>query len=235
MLLKLGELRVVVASSPDAAREIMRTHDLAFATRPVSRTGKILLGEGSADYGIASAPYGETWRQLRRICTAELLSARRVTSFRAVREEEVRRLLRSVASSPGHRPVNVSRLISVYVADASVRAVIGGRVKDRDTFLRLMERRFKIMPAQSLADLFPSSRLATLVSRKPRTVRRERRDMMAFIETVIREHQEHKCAAEEEDLLHVLLRVQKEDQLDPPLTTGNIKAVIIVRLLFFFF
>lgn len=74
-LFLLGELRVVVASSYDAAREIMRTHDLAYATRPVSPTGNILLGEGRNDYGIVSAQYGDTCRQLRRICTAELFTS----------------------------------------------------------------------------------------------------------------------------------------------------------------
>jgi len=121
MLLRLGELRVVVASSADAAREVMRTHDLAFASRPINPTGRILLGEHSD--GLVAAPYGEGWRQLRRICTTELFSARRVRSFRAVREEEVRRLLQSVAAAAS--PVNLSGMIAAYVADASVRAIIG--------------------------------------------------------------------------------------------------------------
>ena len=70
MLLRLRELPVLVASSADVAREIMRANNLAFATRPMSPTGKILLGEGS--YGLIFAPYGDGWRQL----SMELFSAR---------------------------------------------------------------------------------------------------------------------------------------------------------------
>ncbi|CAN6226492.1 unnamed protein product [Urochloa humidicola] len=230
MLLRLGEIRVLVASSADAAREIMRTHDLAFSTRPMSPMGKILLGEGS--YGIVFAPYGDGWRQLRRICTTELFSARRVRSFRAVREDEVRRLLRSVAAAAASSvTVNLSEMVSAYVADASVRAIIGSRFRDRETFLRLLEKRLKNVPAQSLPDLFPSSRLAMLLSPAPRLFRSQREEMMAFIDTIIHEHQENRASSgvdgDEEDLLDVLLRIQKEGELDPPLTTENIKAVII--------
>ncbi|KAL6896567.1 hypothetical protein ACP4OV_007139 [Aristida adscensionis] len=235
MLLRLGEVPAVVASSADAAREIMRTHDLAFATRPMSPTAKLLLGEGSP--GLVFAPYGDGWRQLRRVCATELFSARRVRSFAAVREEEVRRLLRSVAAAPASpgRAVNLSERVSAYVADAAVRAVIGSRFRERETFLRLLERRLRL-PTQSLPDLFPSSRLAMLLSPTPRLIRRERRDMMAFIDTIIQEHQDNRTAAvagggagdeDDEDLLAVLLRIQREGQLDPPLTTENIKAVII--------
>ncbi|GJN20685.1 hypothetical protein PR202_gb08088 [Eleusine coracana subsp. coracana] len=225
MLLRLGEVPVVVASSAEAAREIMRTHDVAFASRPHTPTAKILLGEGRS-YGILFAPYGEEWRQLRRICAAELFSSRRVRSFRALREEEARRLVRSVAAS--RQAVNLNRVVSAYVSDASVRAIIGSRFKDRETFQRLLDRRLKIVPGQSLPDLFPSSRLAMMLSSMPRTMRHEHDSMMAFIDTIIQQHQADKSVAgDDEDLLDVLLRIQREDTLDPPLTTDNIKAVII--------
>ena len=48
---------------------------------------------------ILFSPYGDLWRQLRRICVLELLSPRCVQSFRRFREEEAAGLLRSVAGS----------------------------------------------------------------------------------------------------------------------------------------
>ncbi|KAM0887273.1 hypothetical protein ACQ4PT_029156 [Festuca glaucescens] len=222
MLLRLCELRVVVASSADAAREIMKTQDLMFASRPRTPTGKFLLGDSP---GLLLAPYCEAWRQLRRICTLELFTSRRVRSFRPVREEEVGRLLRSLAQSSSSQ-VNLSELISAHVADSGVRAVIGSRFKGRDAFLRMLKRRINLVPAHCLPDLFPSSRLALFVSLMPRQVKRERREMMDFIDTILQDHQES-SKDEDEDFLHVLLRIQKEGELDPPLTNEDIKTVIV--------
>lgn len=59
MLLKFGEVSVVVASSREAAKEVLKTHDAVFATRPQTTTFKILSKGGQ---GIALAPYGEHWR-----------------------------------------------------------------------------------------------------------------------------------------------------------------------------
>jgi len=177
--------------------------------------------------GIIFAPYGEGWRQIRKICTVELLSARRVQSFRPIREEEAGRLLRAVASAPPPRAVNLSELLSVYAADSSVRAIIGSRFKDRDSFLVMLERGLKLFAKMSLPDLFPSSRLAMLVSRMPGRMQRQRQESVAFMDAIVREHEESRVADDgKEDLLDVLLRIQREGDLQVPLTADNIKTVV---------
>jgi cytochrome P450 len=104
MLLRIGEVPTLVLSSREAAREVMKTHDTSFATRQVSATMGAFT-DGGRD--IIFAPYGERWRQLRKIAITELLSARRVLSFRGVREAEVAAMLRAVAAAAGERPVQM--------------------------------------------------------------------------------------------------------------------------------
>ncbi|KHG28615.1 Cytochrome P450 [Gossypium arboreum] len=87
MHLQLGQVSTVVVSSPEMAKEIMKTHDIVFANRPFLVVAKITTYECT---DIVFAPYGTYWRNLRKICTSELLSAARVASFRSIREEEHR-------------------------------------------------------------------------------------------------------------------------------------------------
>uniref|UniRef100_A0A0D9WSH5 Cytochrome P450 n=1 Tax=Leersia perrieri TaxID=77586 RepID=A0A0D9WSH5_9ORYZ len=230
MLLRLGELRVAVASSPDAAREVMKTRDIDFATRPMSRMTRLVFPAGTE--GIIFAPYGEEWRELRKICTVELLSARRVHSFRAVREEEVRRLLNSIAAaaeaaSPA-KAVNLSEMLSAYAADSSVRAIIGSRLKERDKYLTMLERGLKLFARHTLPDLYPSSRLAMLVSRMPGRMMRHREEATAFNDAIIKEHQEkiNGAGGDEDNLLDVLLRIQREGDLQFPLSTERIRTTV---------
>jgi cytochrome P450 len=189
---------------------------------------RLAIPEGAE--GIIFAPYGDGWRQTRKICTVELLSARRVQSFRPIREEEVGRLLHAVASAAAPRPraVNLSELLAVYAAESSVRAIIGSRIKDRDTFLALLERGLKLFANMSLPDLYPSSRLAMLVSRMPGRMKQHRQEANAFMDAMVQEHGESRAAddGDKEDLLDVLLRIQREGDQQFPLTTDNIKTVI---------
>jgi hypothetical protein len=212
-----------VTSRGDTASEVMKTRDLEFATRSMSRALRLAFPEG--DEGIIFAPYGEAWRRIRKVCTVELLSARRVQSFKSVREEEARRLLRAVAAS---KVVNMSDMIAAYAADSAVRAIIGNRLKDRDAFLELLEHSIKLFSTMSLPDLYPSSRLAMLVSRMPGKMGRQRQELVGFMDAIVREHEENKatCDANKEDLLDVLLRIQREGALQVPITTESIKSVI---------
>ncbi|KAE8787235.1 putative cytochrome P450 [Hordeum vulgare] len=57
--------------------------------RPVSATMRVLTNGGQ---DIVFAPYGDYWRQLRKIAVVELFTVHRVRSFHAVREEELRKI-----------------------------------------------------------------------------------------------------------------------------------------------
>uniref|UniRef100_A0A0E0CGU8 Cytochrome P450 n=1 Tax=Oryza meridionalis TaxID=40149 RepID=A0A0E0CGU8_9ORYZ len=236
MSLRLGEVPVVVASSADAAREITKTHDVAFATRPWSPTVRALVADGA---GLTFAPYGALWRQLRKIAMVELLSARRVQSFRGVREDEVDRLVAAVAAQAGEA-VNVSERIAVLIADSVVRTLMGDRFDRRDEFLDQLAEMVKITSGFSLGDLFPSSRLASFIGGTTRRAEANHRKNFELIECALRQHEERRAARagaaaagavdDDEDLVDVLLRIQKEGRLEVPLTMGNINAVIKARI-----
>ncbi|KAG8375402.1 hypothetical protein BUALT_Bualt10G0096400 [Buddleja alternifolia] len=70
---------------------------------------------------IAFAPYGDHWRNLRKICILEVLSVRRVQSFRCIREEENYNLAKWIASNEG-LPINLSERIFVSAYDVTTRA-----------------------------------------------------------------------------------------------------------------
>ncbi|KAF7003692.1 hypothetical protein CFC21_018981 [Triticum aestivum] len=204
----------------------MVVRDVDFATRPISRMLRLSIPEGTE--GIAFAPYGDKLRQIRKIFTVELFSARRVQSFRTVREEEAGRLLLAVAAAAtASASVNLSKRLSAYAADSSVRAIIGNRFKDRDTFLMILQRGIKLFAGMSLPDLYPSSRLAMLISRVPGQMKRYREERDAFMDAAVREHQENRAADDDkEGLLDVLLRIQREGHLQFPMSIDNIKSAV---------
>jgi hypothetical protein len=78
MFLYIGSAPTLVVSSAEMAREMMKTHDIIFSNRPQSIAAKILL-YGCKDVGFS--PYGEYWRQARKISVLELLSIKSVQSF----------------------------------------------------------------------------------------------------------------------------------------------------------
>jgi cytochrome P450 len=233
MLLRLGELRLVVVSSATAAREVLKTHDAIFGTRPQSATTRILARNG---VGVALAPHGEHWRQNRMLCVNELLCSRRVRSLQSTREDEVARLVASLASesaaSPDHT-VNLSSHLAVYVNDAVVRAVVGDRITDRDAFLECMDEGVQVAAGFSLADMFPSSSLVRVFSGSMRRLEAATDRMMRVVDGVIEEKRARRSAGAGagdvvEDLLDVLLSIQTDGS---PLHMGTIRAMITVSQL----
>ncbi|GJN33878.1 hypothetical protein PR202_gb22506 [Eleusine coracana subsp. coracana] len=87
MRVHFGSFPVVVASSVDTAKLFLKTHDAAFVDRPKMAAGKYTTYKNYSNIG--RCPYGAYWRQARKRCADELLSARRIDAFEHVRREEV--------------------------------------------------------------------------------------------------------------------------------------------------
>ncbi|KAK1299554.1 Cytochrome P450 71B10 [Acorus calamus] len=79
MHLCLGQLPTIIASTPDTARAILKTHDLKFCSRaPVAAQCRLSHG----GLGLAFTPYNTRWKQARKLVTVELFSAKRTQYFK---------------------------------------------------------------------------------------------------------------------------------------------------------
>ncbi|CAL5027887.1 unnamed protein product [Urochloa decumbens] len=243
MYLRLGEVQLAVASSPRAAREVLlrrrarhdHEHDAALASRPWIPSMRAAMERGAV--GLVFAPHGALWRQLRRISVLELLSARRVRSFRRVREDEARRLAASLAAGAptaggAGGGVNVGERLFAVTTDVTMRAVVGGRFGRREEFLRAIEEGGRLIAGFSLGDMFPSWRILGFFSGTAGKVREIHRKTFELMDYAIRQHEERRRRAameeeEDEEILGVLLRMHKEGGLEVPLTMDIVKSLII--------
>lgn len=93
LLLQLGTRKLLVVSSPTAVEECFTKNDVVFANRPRTLAGKHL----NYNYqSIGFSPYGDHWRNLRRLTTLELFATKRLATFTSVRTQEVRWLLKDL-------------------------------------------------------------------------------------------------------------------------------------------
>ncbi|KAK7377238.1 hypothetical protein VNO80_02660 [Phaseolus coccineus] len=232
MHLQLGEIFIIVVSSPEYAKEIMKTHDVIFASRPQ------LLAAEIASYGytnIAFAPYGSYWKKVRKICTMELFSPKRINSFQPIREEELSNLVKMVASHDEGSPINLTQAVLSSLYNIISRAALGKkRSKDRDEFMSILEEGVLASGGFDIGELFPSAKWLQLVTGLRPLLEKVHGKVDRILEDIVNEHREARSKAKEgheseEDLVDVLLKFYdgNESNQDIRLTLNNIKAVIM--------
>ncbi|CAI9087872.1 OLC1v1022058C1 [Oldenlandia corymbosa var. corymbosa] len=224
MHIQLGEISAIVVSSPQMAKEITKTHDLAFASRPKLLAFEIVC-YGSKD--IAFTPYGDYWRQMRKICIIELLSAKNVRSFDKIRQDVGSKMVEEIRSLAGET-VNLAEQIFSYQSSMVSRAAFG-KVSRRQQleFVGLMKEVASLGGGFDIADIFPSYKfLHSLTGMKSKLLTVHQKMDLIF-EDIIKEHiQNRGHSDDEEDLVDALLRVKEDGDLQVPITNDAIKAVI---------
>ncbi|CAK9180390.1 unnamed protein product [Ilex paraguariensis] len=212
MHLQLGEVAAVVISSPEAAKEVMKTHDLIFASRPEILAFKIFSYNFT---NMAFAPYGNYWRQLQKICILELLSAKRIQSYESIREEEVWNLIESISSSQG-LPINLSRKIFSLTNTITSTAAFGIKCKDQDEFITTIQEAVKLSGGFDLPDVSPSLKFLHSINRVKPALEKMHQKIDKILDNIIDDHTSRKAMiissdkSRKEDLLDVLLNRQPQ-------------------------
>ncbi|KAL7161603.1 hypothetical protein ACSBR2_042133 [Camellia fascicularis] len=242
MQLHFSSISVLVVSSAVAAREIMKTYDLAFSSRPKTSIATRLT-YNSKD--VAFSPYGEYWRQVRSICVLHLFSNRRVQSFRNVREEETALMIEQIkhySSSSSSSLVNLTDIFVTLTNNIVCRVALGrkyGGTKGGRRFKELLAMLVELSGVFNVGDYIP--RLASMnringLDAKAESVFKE---MDEFLEGVVEEHVDrrkregndsvHIGSESKHDFVDLLLQIQQENTTGSPIHRDTIKALILVK------
>ncbi|CAN1808781.1 Desmethyl-deoxy-podophyllotoxin synthase [Linum perenne] len=193
MHVQLGELSHVVISSPEAAKQ------------------PCIFYYGFKD--VAFAPYGEQWRQMRKLCVLELLSSKRVLSFRHIREEEVSNLVESLNCS-SNKLVDVSSMVVKLSGFVTSRAAVGKVAELSDAFLAVIDN--------------ISDELLPVLTGFKGKVEKMHKASDLILEQIIDEHKsKRRLSKDDEDLVDVLLNLQESQNLGIPITMDVIKAIVL--------
>ncbi|KAM3247103.1 hypothetical protein P3L10_008870 [Capsicum annuum] len=213
MMLQFGSVPVLIASSAEAASQIMKTQDMGFTNKPMSSIPSRLFF-GPKD--VAFTPYGEYWRNARSICMLQLLNNKRVQSFSKIREEETSLLLKKIKDSiDNSQVVDLAELFVSMTNDVLCRVALGRKYCDGEEgkkFKTLLLEFVELLGVFNIGDFMPWLAWVNRFDGLNAKVDKVAAEVSTFLEGVIEEHRETKIDDEEEesaDFVDILLQVQK--------------------------
>ncbi|CAH8274027.1 unnamed protein product [Arabidopsis lyrata] len=160
--LRLGNRLVYVISSHSIAEECFTKNDVVLANRPDIIMAKHV---GYNFTNMIAAPYGDHWRNLRRIAAVEIFSSHRVSTFKSIRKDEIQRLITLLSrdSLHGFVEVELKSLLANLAFNNIIMMVAGKRyygsgTEDNDEAKLVRELISEVMTGASsgnLADYLP--------------------------------------------------------------------------------
>ncbi|CAN6312679.1 unnamed protein product [Urochloa humidicola] len=244
MSLRLGSFPVIVGSSVDAARLILKTHDLAFIDRPRMASGRY-IGCNYSD--LLWAPYGPYWRQARRLWKTGILSPKQLRLHEHVRHKEVRAMLRDiyeqVVAAPAPAVVLMDHLFMATLNVISLMmlgkkyVVHGGSEGSEpaatpEEFKWMIDEFFVLSGALNVGDMIPWLRW---LDPQIKRIKRLGKKFDQFLERVLEEHEERRWREGDGfaamDMVDLLLELVDDPNLEVPIKRDGVKGFTLDLIL----
>ncbi|CAL5368738.1 unnamed protein product [Camellia sinensis] len=237
MYMRFGFVPNIVVSSPEAAEQFLKTHDLVFASRPPHEASKYISYE---QRNMSFAPYGPFWRNMRKLCTLELLSNLKIASFQSMRKEELSLLVKFIEQAAQNRvPVDLSAKVSSMNADVSCRMVFGKKYEDEEFdergFKAVIQEGMQLSAKPNIGDYFPYVGALDLqgLNRKMKALSKV---FDEFFEKIIDEHVLKKQSSSKDrgqqtkDFVDIMLAYMDSQQAEFQIDRNHVKAVMLDML-----
>ncbi|KAF0907220.1 hypothetical protein E2562_015727 [Oryza meyeriana var. granulata] len=220
MSFSVGVTRLVVASRPDTAREILVSP--AFGDRPVKDAARQLLFHRAMGF----APSGDAhWRGLRRASAAHLFGPRRVAGSAPERAAIGSRMLRDVASLMSRHGEVALRCVLHAASLSHVMAIVFGKRYDDDLanqeegamLEEMVSEGYELLGKFNWADHLPLLRWLDLHGVRRRCSRLVQK-VEVFVGKIIQEHKAKRSAGGVADgvlgdFVDVLLDLRGEERM----------------------
>ncbi|KAG8373381.1 hypothetical protein BUALT_Bualt11G0018300 [Buddleja alternifolia] len=236
MLLHLGSTPTLVISSPNFAEQVLKTHDTTFCTRPRSPGPKRIFYNYS---DVVFTPYGDHWRNARKIFVSHLLSTKNDRSFFRAREVEVGNLI-DYLSRVGANPVNLDEKIFGLVGGVIGQVAFGKSYKGKQfeghELKDIMDETMNMVDSFSAGDFFPSfGWIVDYLSGHKGRLDKCFYKLDGYFRMVLEEHRHRETREDDdEDLVDVLIRLSNDEENGVHLSNEQIKAMLMVWYSFTF-
>jgi len=235
MAFSIGLTRFVISSEPETAKEILGS--AGFADRPVKESAYELLFYRAMGF----APYGEYWRNLRKISALHLFSPKRIAGFEGFRCEVGLKMVEQLKKLMSEkREVEVKKVLHFGALNNVMMTVFGksyGFYEGEGVELEgLVNEGYELLGVFNWSDHFPLLGWLDLQG-----VRKRCRSLVekvnAFVGKIIEEHKIKRVKGEYvkdegmSDFVDVLLDLESENKL----SEADMIAVLWVNDLSSFF
>lgn len=162
--------------------------------------------------------------------TLQLLSGKRVQSYRLIREEETAALVKKILECSG--PVNLSEMFSEFTNDGICRSAFGRKYSDSESgrkFLGLVGEVSEVVGAVRAGQFVPWLSWMDRVGGFDEKVDRTAREMDEFLEGVMRERLGDLEGKEGDSFLDILLGIYSDSSGEVSgYDRESIKAILLV-------
>uniref|UniRef100_A0A1W7HBN6 Cytochrome P450 n=1 Tax=Scoparia dulcis TaxID=107240 RepID=A0A1W7HBN6_SCODU len=230
--LNLGSVPCVIASTPELAKEFLKTNELAFAARKHSTAIDIVTYDSS----FAFSPYGPYWKFIKKLCTYELLGARNIGHFQPIRKLEITSFL-TILSQKAESGENVNvteelvRLMSNMISSMMLGIRCSGTEGDAEAARTVIREVTQIFGEFDVSDIVRFCKKFDLQGIRKRSEDIHRR-YDALLEKIITDREKKRRAGGQEsqqakDFLDMLLDVMESGECEVKFTRQHLKALIL--------